>query len=113
MRFLIFISAIFITLFNHCFAVDLDTKIGQMLIIGFNGNSVESDGFKLVLNQSKNGEISGIILFERNIKSKDDLIKLNKELIAQSPILPFISIDNEGGYIQRHDFIKNKSAKST
>ena len=111
MRFLIFISAIFIALLNHCFAVDLDTKIGQMLIVGFNGNSIESEGFKHVLNQSKNGEISGIILFKRNIKSKDDLLKLNEELIAQSPIFPFISIDNEGGYIQRHDFIKNKSAK--
>ena len=36
---------------------------------------------------------------------------MNKNLINSSKIIPFISIDNEGGQIQRHNFIQNKSAK--
>ena len=98
-------------LFSSVFAVDLDTKIGQMILIGFNGDNVDSSEFQKVLEQSKNGKITGVILFRKNIKSKNDLIKMNEELIKNSPIAPFISIDNEGGYVQRYDFIEHKSPK--
>ncbi len=96
---------------SSVFAIDLDTKIGQMILVGFNGDDVNSSEFQKVLDKSKNGEITGVILFKKNIKSKDDLIKMNEELIKNSPIIPFVSIDNEGGYVQRYDFIKHKSAK--
>ena len=96
---------------NIAFASDLDFKIGQMIIVGFNGNTQHSFGFRKVLNQLKNNEISGIILFSKNIKSKTDLIKMNEKLIEVSSITPFISIDNEGGMVQRYDFYKHKSAK--
>ncbi len=102
--FLLFISAC-------AFAVDLDTKIGQMIIVGFKGDNVKSRGFKQVQKQLKKGEISGVILFSRNIKSKNDLIQINNEFLKSSEIVPFISIDNEGGQIQRYDFIQTKSAK--
>ena len=98
-------------LYSSVFATDLDTKIGQMILVGFNGDDVNSPQFQKVLDKSKNGEITGVILFKKNIKSKDDLIKMNEELIKNSPITPFISIDNEGGYVQRYDFLKHKSAK--
>ena len=101
----------FLLLCTSAFAVDLDTKIGQMILVGFNGDSVDSPHFQKVLEQSKNGEITGVILFGKNIKSKEDLIKINEKLIASSPIIPLISIDNEGGYVQRYDFVKHKSAK--
>lgn len=95
---------------NFTMASDLDFKIGQMIIVGFEGNDVNSKGFRRVLKQAQNGEISGVILFSKNIKSKEDLIKMNEKLIEKSPLIPFISIDNEGGEIQRYDFIKTKSA---
>ena len=104
------IILILFLLTSFSFASDLDYKIGQMIIVGFNGNSVHSFGFKRVLNQLKNNQISGVLLFNRNIKSKKDLIKMNEKLIANSSLTPFISIDNEGGQIQRHNFIQNKSA---
>lgn len=96
---------------NFAFASDLDYKIGQMIIVGFSGNSIHSLGYKKVLNQLKNNEISGVLLFSKNIKSKEDLIKMNEKLIENSSLTPFISIDNEGGMVQRYDFYKHKSAK--
>ena len=100
----------FLALINITYANDLDSKIGQMIIVGFNGDNINSLGYKKILKQAQKGEISGVILFSRNIKSKEDLIKMNKNLINLSPITPFISIDNEGGYVQRYDFYKHKSA---
>ncbi len=98
-------------LLSSSFAHDLDTKISQMILVGFNGDNINSPEFQKVLKQSENNEITGVILFKKNIKSKDDLIKMNEALIKSSPIVPLISIDNEGGYVQRYDFVKHKSAK--
>ena len=104
------IILILFLLTSFSFASDLDYKIGQMIIVGFSGNSIHSFGYKRVLNQLKNNQISGVLLFNRNIKSKNDLIKMNEKLIKNSSLTPFISIDNEGGQIQRYDFVSHKSA---
>ena len=101
----------FLLLTSLTMASDLDYKIGQMIIVGFNGNTAHSPGYKKVLKQLKNNEISGVLLFSKNIKSQNDLIKMNQKLIDNSSLTPFISIDNEGGIIQRYDFYKHKSAK--
>ena len=87
-------------------ANSLDDKISQMIIIGFDGDSVNSKGFKKVLKKVQKNQISGVILFDRNIKSKDDLILMNETLQKASDIPLLISIDNEGGQIQRYDFEK-------
>ena len=36
---------------------------------------------------------------------------MNEKLLKANPIKPFISIDNEGGLIQRYDFYQHKSPK--
>lgn len=90
---------------------ELDKKIGQMILVGFDGNNIKSRGFKKVLKQLKNGDIGGVILFSKNISSKDDLIKMNELMLSSSDITPFIAIDNEGGMIQRHNFFNSQSAK--
>ena len=92
-------------------AETLDEKIGQMIIVGFKGDNINSIEFKRILKQLKNKKISGVILFSKNIKSKNDLILMTDKLKSSSNIPVFISIDNEGGYIQRFDFINFKSAK--
>ena len=96
---------------SFAFANDLDYKIGQMIIVGFDGNTIHSFGFKKVLKQLENNEISGVLLFQRNIKTKEDLIKMNEKMINSSSLTPFISIDNEGGQIQRHNFYESKTAQ--
>ena len=105
------IILLFLLLTNFAFASDLDFKIGQMIIVGFDGNTTHSLGFKKILKQLRNNEISGVLLFSKNIKSKKDLIKMNQKILNSSSITPFISIDNEGGIVQRYDFYQHKSAK--
>ncbi len=109
-------KVLFILLFLAMFCPDikannLDSKIAQMIIVGFEGDSIHSPGFKKILNQIENNEISGVIIFAKNIKSKKDLIEMNKKILSKAKITPFIAIDNEGGYVQRYDFIDSKSAK--
>lgn len=100
-----------VLLITCAFATSLDEKIGQMIIVGFDGNNIQSLGFKKIQKQLKNGDISGVIYFSKNIQSKNSIKEMNKNLINSSKTIPFISIDNEGGQIQRHNFIQNKSAK--
>lgn len=105
------IILVFLLLTSCSFALELDDKISQMIILGFNGNSVNSIGFKRILKDIENKKISGVILFSKNIKSKNDLIKMNEKILSASDITPFISIDNEGGAIQRHNFYESLTAK--
>ena len=46
-----------------CAETSLDEMIGQMIILGFNGNSTLSKGFREVSNDLKEGRISGVIFF--------------------------------------------------
>ncbi len=112
---IIFISVLYLlSLSFSCAFQDktLDKKIGQMIIVGFEGNNTNSKGLKRVLKQLKNGDIGGVILFNKNISSKEDLIKMNEKILSSAEITPFIATDNEGGMVQRYDFVKFASAKT-
>ena len=61
---------LFMLIMTPCFALDVDEMTGQMIMVGFIGDNVKSKGFKTVLKQIENNEISGVIFFEDNIKSK-------------------------------------------
>ena len=56
----------------------LDEMIGQMIILGFKGNSTLSKGFREVSNDLKKGKISGVIFFETILKKKEHLDKILK-----------------------------------
>lgn len=110
------ILALFLMLMTPVFAVDIDEMTGQMIITGFNGNTIKSKGFKTVLNQVKNGEIGGVIFFEDNIKNKEEFIKMTSAIKnSGAKYTPLIAIDMEGGIIQRmnskNGFKDFKSAK--
>ncbi len=98
------------------FAADVDEMTGQMIITGFVGNSVKSKGFKNILNKVEKGEIGGVIFFEDNIKNKEEFLKMTGALKnSKAKYKPFISIDMEGGMVQRmnenNGFKNYKSAK--
>lgn len=96
----------FIMLFG-CFPVfsaeaSLDEMIGQMIILGFKGNSTLSKGFREVSNDLKEGKISGVIFFEDNIKNKEHLDEMTQALYSsRMAARPFIAVDMEGGQVQR------------
>lgn len=93
------IGIIFLMLLSIASAVSLDDKISQMIIIGFDGNSVESKDFKNVLDNID--LISGVILFSKNIDNIGQLKEMIKTIKEKSKIVPFIAIDNEGGQVMR------------
>jgi beta-N-acetylhexosaminidase len=77
--------------------MSLDEKIGQMLIIFYKGDKVDST-LKSSLESVKPG---GMIFFTENFTSYNDTLKLVKDVKATSDIPMFISVDQEGGKVQR------------
>lgn len=82
-------------------AIPLIEKIGQKIIIGFEGLTVNDPGVKKVMTWSARGLIGGVILFARNIHSKDQVTALIHALKKSSKYPLFICIDQEGGKVQR------------
>jgi len=76
---------------------DLNTKLGQLLVIGFQGYTA-SEHLSKILNIVQPG---GIILFEHNIKNKQQVKALNKNIYSLVKIKPFITCDQEGGSVER------------
>ena len=80
--------------------LSLEEKIGQMLIIGMDTNYI-TDRIKNMIQKYK---IGGIILYRKNFKSYDSMVKLInelKELNKNNKIPMFIAIDQEGGRVNR------------
>lgn len=73
-------------------------KVGQLLMVGFEGTSPSKEIKKLITDY----HVGGVILFSRNIKSPEQLTKLTGALQALSPDIPLlIAIDQEGGRVSR------------
>lgn len=78
----------------------LDEKIGQVLIFGLEGYTLDEET-KSMIDKRK---LAGIILFQRNIEDSDQLLTLVNQLKAansNNKIPLFISIDEEGGRVTR------------
>lgn len=78
----------------------IQEKIGQMMIVGIDNNYITERTKKLILDY----KIGGVILYRKNFNTYEELIKLIKELkkLNSSNKIPlFISIDQEGGRVNR------------
>jgi beta-N-acetylhexosaminidase len=79
----------------------LEEKIGQMVIVGFEG-SILNDILKSLIYDYC---VSGFIFYERNIENSNQLLELTNSLKKENekannvPI--FLSIDEEGGRVSR------------
>jgi beta-N-acetylhexosaminidase len=78
---------------------DLARNAGQMLLAGFDGTSLPRS-VETALSRS---ELGGVILFARNIVEPRQVAELNlsAQSAAEGHPLPFISVDQEGGRVQR------------
>ena len=74
-------------------------KLGQMVMIGIQGTKVDDDSLYM-LNQFHMG---GVILFDRNMESPEQVKQLTSDLQTQSneKVPLFIGIDEEGGDVVR------------
>lgn len=80
--------------------MSLKEKIGQLLIVGFEGQSMNEE-IKSFIEDYK---VGGVIFFNRNISDADQTLKLVndiKEKNKDNSIPLFMSIDEEGGRVSR------------
>jgi beta-N-acetylhexosaminidase len=87
---------------------ELKEKIAQMLMVGFRGTELSNDNH--IYNDIKDLKIGGVILFEydaptktrpRNIESEEQIAKLITDMQAIAETNLLISIDQEGGKVNR------------
>ncbi len=83
-------------------AASLDAMIGQMLLIGFHGSSPGGKDARRIASQIAKGQIGGVILMDRNIRSPRQVRALTSKFHSTGhPLTPIISVDQEGGLVQR------------
>lgn len=77
--------------------MSLRKKVGQLMMIGFDGLKIDPDTEALL----RDCHIGGVILFARNVESLDQIRRLTTKIrcIAKEPIL--IAADQEGGVVIR------------
>lgn len=85
---------------NKLKKMTIDEKIGQLIIAGFDGTTVNDELRSLILEKY----VGGVILFSKNVESASQVVELNNEIkeinkVNKSPI--FISVDEEGGLVSR------------
>lgn len=80
---------------------DIKSLVGQMFVVGFNGHSVPPEFKKSVVEFN----LGGVIYFRRNVQSPAQIAELSNELQfscrAKDAAPLFISIDHEGGKVDR------------
>ena len=90
-------------------SMTLEQKIGQLFIVGFEGDIINDEIIDLVNNQ----EVGGLIYFSRNVVDSNQIITLNNEIKDIKKDIPlFISVDEEGGVVSRvpDEFLKLPSS---
>lgn len=78
----------------------IEEKVGQMIMVGLDDNYVTNRMKKLIVEH----KIGGVILYRKNFKTYEDMIKLISDLkkTNQNNKIPlFIAIDQEGGRVNR------------
>lgn len=78
--------------------MDLREKVYRMFILGTDGG-----GYKDALKKG----LGGIIFFSNDIKSAEQFKKLINDIKSMSVNVPFLSIDQEGGRVERTENIHN------
>jgi beta-N-acetylhexosaminidase len=80
----------------------IEAMIGQMILVGFPGQRPQDVGVAAAREQIEQGTIGGVVLYPENIRSPEQLKALTTSLReARRAPAPFISVDQEGGIVQR------------
>ena len=84
-------------------SVSLDIMIGQMILTGI-GDDRQVWSSNPILDEIEKGKVGGVIYFEKNINPKKPVKSLKegiKKLQEKAEIPLFVSIDEEGGKVNR------------
>ncbi len=82
--------------------MSLEQKVGQMILAGMNGQTVNSESQMLVQKYN----VGGFVYFASNINTREQVRQLSSDLQAlaagNSPAVPLlIAVDHEGGLVHR------------
>ena len=78
--------------------MSLREKLGQLLMVGFDGITPSREVTRLVATT----RVGGVILFRRNIEDPAQVLTLTRALQRLAPKAPlFIAVDQEGGRVSR------------
>ncbi len=81
--------------------MNIKEKIGQLIFAGFPGTVYDEHVRELI----EDYKLGNIILFARNYKDLKQIhdlnYKLHQEIMANTKVMPFINIDQEGGMVTR------------
>ncbi|MBJ6362068.1 beta-N-acetylhexosaminidase [Paenibacillus sp. GCM10012307] len=91
----------------------IEQKIGQLMLIGLNGTSLQTEAREMI----ENYHIGGFILYKYNITGPSQALHFLNELKASNggnPVPLWLSVDQEGGKVSRmpEEFVKIPSARS-
>lgn len=82
-------------------SLTLQQKIGQLLMVGFEGETLTEPLFTLI----KQYKIGNVVLFARNCRSREQLgalcRALHDQILEHTGLPPLLSIDEEGGTVSR------------
>lgn len=83
-------------------AATLEQMAGQMIVVGFQGTSASDPAVVALREELAAGRLGGIMMLKVNVKSLDAVREMNAAFRAASPdLLPFITLDQEGGSVER------------
>ncbi|WP_152658773.1 glycoside hydrolase family 3 protein [Devosia chinhatensis] len=83
-------------------AATLEEMAGQMIVVGFEGDSVDAAGVAAVRTALEEGRLGGVMYLKKNVASLSAVREMNAMFRAAAPdILPFITLDQEGGAVER------------
>ena len=79
--------------------LSLESRVGQLMMVGFSGTEVDEDVEELVRGR----QVGGVCLFKHNIRDAEQVARLNDGLrrLLVDHIPPFLALDQEGGNVVR------------
>lgn len=83
-------------------AATLEEMAGQMIVMGFEGDSAGDASVEAISAELAAGRLGGVMYLKKNVASLEAVAAMNAAFRAASPDLPpFITIDQEGGAVER------------
>ena len=83
-------------------AQTIEQMAGQMIVVGFVGDSAGDASVRALRAEIASGDIGGVMFLKTNVASLAAVEAMNKAFQAAAPELPpFITLDQEGGAVER------------
>ncbi len=80
----------------------LEQMAGQMIIVGFEGDTANHPGVGAVATELAEGRLGGVMYLKKNVADLATVREMNAMFRSAAPdLVPFITLDQEGGAVER------------